>query len=224
MLNAFIARALNAHRGRFDRFWSAEQGCDVEFITDNDLVEGIAYTQTNPVKAGLVRHGHRWPGLTTAGKKFGEVMRFKRPNVLFDSKNDDVPPFVEVRIVRPSVMLELSDDELYTKIREAIVRREQEAAEKMRSEHQRFLGEQRIARQSWRRTPRSRGEHFAPRPRVSSRDKWARIAALQRNANWDAAYANAYDALSTGKRNVEFPHGTYALRRFAGVRVAQVPP
>jgi REP element-mobilizing transposase RayT len=224
MLNAFIARALNAHRGRFDRFWSTEQGCDVELIDDVDLIEGIAYTQTNPVTAGLVRRGYRWPGLTTAGKKFGEVMRFKRPDFFFDPKNDDVPLFVEVRIVRPSIMPELSDDELYAKIREAVVHREREAAEKMRREHRRFLGEQRIARQSWRRTPGNRDERFASRPRVSSRGKWARIAALQRNVNWDAAYAKAYDALSTGERNVEFPHGTYALRRFAGVRVAQAPP
>jgi REP element-mobilizing transposase RayT len=224
MLNAFIARALNAYRGRFDRFWSAEQGCDVELINDDDVIEGIAYTQTNPVKAALVRRGHRWPGLTTAGMKFGAAMRFKRPDFFFDPKNDDVPPFVEVRIVRPSIMLELSDDELYAKIREAVVRREREAAEKMRGEHRRFLGEQRITRQSWRRTSSSRDERFAPRPRVSSRHKWARIAALQRNADWSAAYAKAHNALLRGERNVEFPRGTYALCRFAGVKVAQVPP
>jgi hypothetical protein len=151
-------------------------------------------------------------------------MRFKRPGFFFDPKNDDVPPFVEVRIVRPSIMLELSDDELYVKIREVVVRREREAAEETRREHGRFLGEQRIVRQSWRRTPGSRGERFASRPRVSSRHKWARIAALQRNTDWDAAYAKAYDVLLRGERNVEFPYGTYALRRFAGVRIAKAPP
>jgi hypothetical protein len=224
MLNAFIARALNAHRGRFDRFWSAEPGCDVEFIDDNDLIEGIAYTLTNPVTASLVRRGHRWPGLTTAGLKFGDVMRFNRPDFFFDPKNEDVPPFVEVRIVRPSITSDLNDDELYAKIREVVVRREREAAEKMRREHRRFAGEQRITRQSWRRTPGSCDVRFASRPHLSSRHKWARIAALQRNADWDAAYGKAYDALSRGERNVEFPYGTYALHRFAGVRIAQAPP
>jgi hypothetical protein len=224
MLNAFIARALNAHRGRFDRFWSADQGCDVEIIDNNDLIESIAYTLANPVTAGLVRRGHRRPGLTTAGKKFGEVMRFERPDFFFDPNNDAVPPFVEVRIVRPSIMLELSDDELHAMIREVVARREREAAEKMRREHRRVLGEQRIVRQSWRRTVGSRDERFARRPRVSSRNKWTRIAALQRNADWDTAYAKAYDALSKGERNVQFPHGTYALRCFAGVRVAEALP
>jgi hypothetical protein len=155
--------------------------------------------------------------------KFGEVMRFQRPGFFFDPKNDDVPPFVAVRIVRPSIMPELSDDELFAKIREVVVRREREAAEKTRREHRRFLGEQRIVRQSWCRTPRSREERFGSQPRVSSRHKWARIAALQRNADWDAAYAEAYDALTRGERDVEFPHGTYALRCYAGVRVAQAP-
>ena len=59
MLNSLIARALNAHRGRFDKFWSVDQACDVELLGDEDVIDGMAYTETNPVKSGLVKRGRR---------------------------------------------------------------------------------------------------------------------------------------------------------------------
>ena len=223
MLNSFIARALNAHRGRYDKFWSADAACDVELLNDEDLIEAMAYTQNNPVKANLVRRGRRWPGLTTAGKKFGDVMRFERPKTFFDENNTAIPEAVEVRIVRPKVRMELSDEQLQAELDEAVRERETKAARKARSEHKRVLGEDRIRRQKWNRTASSYTERYTTTPKVSSRSKWSRIAALQRNAAWDADYAAAYEARRAGK-DVEFPHGTYAMRRFAGVRVAQAPP
>jgi hypothetical protein len=223
MLNSFIARALNAHRGRYDKFWSGDAACDVELLDDEDVIDGMAYTVTNPPKSGLVKRGHRWPGLTTAGKKFGDVMRFERPDQFFDPENDAVPNAVEIRIVRPRIREKLSDDELQAVLDEAVRERELKAARKMRAQHRRFLGESRIRRQKWNRTASSYNERYTQTPSVSARNKWARIAALQRNADWDAEYARAYEAKRAGK-DVEFPHGTYAMHRFAGARVAQAPP
>ena len=51
---------------------------------------------------------------------------------------------------------------------------------------------------------------------------WLRIAALQRNKEWEAAYRSARSLMLAGF-DVEFPYGTYGLRRFAHVRVAAPP-
>src|SRR5690606_22600429 len=77
--NSLVAKALNAHRGRFDCFWSADAPCDVELVSDEDVVDRMAYTLANPVTAGLVRRAGRWPGFTTAGDAFGTQLKFSRP-------------------------------------------------------------------------------------------------------------------------------------------------
>ncbi len=223
MLNSFLARGFNCLRGRFDKFWSADRACDVELVSDDDVVDRMAYTLANPVSAGLVRRSRRWSGFTTAGNKFGSVMKFERPGFFFDAKNPDVPSEVEIRVVRPGVLKSLTDEEFENRLAEAMHELEAKARRRLREEHRRFLGEQRILRQRWNQRPKSFDERFTKTPKVSSRSKWARIAALQRNAIWEAAYAKAYDARLAGEDS-EFPHGTYALRRFAGVRVAQGPP
>jgi hypothetical protein len=52
--------------------------------------------------------------------------------------------------------------------------------------------------------------------------KELRIAALQRNKEWELEYREAYRMLRAGLP-VEFPYGTYWLRRFANVRVKPPP-
>ena len=222
MLNGLLARALNCHRGRFDRFWSADRACDVELLEDKDILEAMAYTAANPPDALLVRRATRWEGLTTAGKPFGTKMRFERPEVFFDADNAEMPEKVEVEIARPDVCPDLSDAKLYDALVQRVREREQAAHRRARKEHRRFLGEQRVRRQKWHRWPKSPEERFTATPTISSRSKWARIAATQRNVEWEREYGLAYEARLRGE-DVEFPYGTYALRRFAGVRVSGPP-
>ena len=85
-----------------------------------------------------------------------------------------------------------------------------------------MLGRRAVLRQSWRDSPTSREPRRNLRPRVAARSKWARIAALQRNKEWQRAYRDARLAWLAGLPGV-FPHGTYWLRRFANVTV-QPPP
>jgi hypothetical protein len=52
---------------------------------------------------------------------------------------------------------------------------------------------------------------------VAARSRWSRIEALQRNREFRQEYASAREAFMNGARGVEFPAGTYWLRRFAKV-------
>ena len=85
----------------------------------------------------------------------------------------------------------------------------------------RVLGRRCILRQSWRDSPDSREPRRNLRPRVAARNPIDRIAALLRNKEWQAEYRSARLRWLAGF-DVEFPFGTYWLRRFA--KVAVKPP
>lgn len=57
-----------------------------------------------------------------------------------------------------------------------------------------------------------------------SQTTWERLAGIQRNKNWYAKYAEAYDAYLAGDLEVEFPYGTDWMRKYARGNVARLPP
>jgi hypothetical protein len=224
MFNALMARGMNQLRNRVDKFWSQDRPCDVELVTDDDVLNAMVYTVTNPTSASLVKNGARWPGFTTYGLPFGTVMRFKRPDFFFDEHNSEkLPEVVEVHIVRPDIFPELDDDALFQKFMDQVAEREKVKQAKLSRVGKRFMGEKKVCRQAWRRQPVSAEDRYTLTPKVSSRSKWARIARLQRNREWEDRYAEAYEAHLAKKRAV-FPEGTYWLQRFAAVDVACGPP
>lgn len=217
--NAVLARAVNAHRRRFDKFWSEDRPCDTRMLTDDDVLAGMVYTLVNPVQAGLVRRACRWPGFSTAGMRFGEQRSFQRPRHFFDSKHGHLPDVATLTLVRPDIRPELSDQALFALILERLHEREQSIARNLRHQHRRFLGESRVLRQRWNEAPTTPEDRFTARPTFSSRSKWARVAQVQRNRKWEQDYARARQAWLEGRRDVLFPEGTYWMRRFVGVPV-----
>lgn len=220
--NAVLARAINALRGRFDRFWSADKPCDARLADDDDVLDTMAYTLANPTEAGLVKWGRRWPGFTTAGHPFGTRFEFARPAIFFDA-NGSLPDTAVVTITRPDIYSEMSDSELYAELVTRTRGLEKAAQIEMRRGPGRFLGESRVLRQSWRDSPRSREDRFTQTPTLSARSKWTRVAQLRRDREWEAAYALAREQMLAGDFAVVFPAGTYWLRRFVGVNVALGP-
>lgn len=216
LLNMLVARAMNAHWGRFENFFASDAPSDVELVTSAEVLDRMVYTLTNPVKDGLVRCGAEWHGLTTYGMRFGSKMVFERPEKFFD-ENGSLPERVEVEVTRPDILPELSDDELFQLLMHKVKARERELADAARRENRRFLGMKRVLRQRHTDSPASRERRFGLNPRVASRSKWQRIAALQRNQQWLAAYREALEKFRRGIRDVLFPHGTYLMRVRYGV-------
>jgi hypothetical protein len=179
-LHAFVARGVNAKRGRFDKFWSADGRCDIEQLTDEETLKDIVYIYTNPLEAGLVKWVRQWPGFSTYGWKFGEVHRFRRPKWFYDPDNPDLPEFVEIKLVRPDIFRHLSDDELYDLIMTRVRERELEIQREMADKGRRFMGLNKLRKQKWNRAAKSIEERFTLTPTVASTCKWTRIARLQR--------------------------------------------
>jgi hypothetical protein len=92
-------------------------------------------------------------------------------------------------------------------------------AERRRTGH-RVMGRRAVLAQSWREQPTSCEPRRNLRPRVATRSKWARIEALLRNRAFVEGYVHARAQWREGAP-VAFPPGTYWLRRFAYVSVAE---
>lgn len=187
------------------------------------MLPSMAYTLANPVEAGLVKWGRRWPGFTTAGMHFGETRTYRRPLVFFDAANDRLPDAVMLTVSRPKVLLELSDAELHVALEQDTRVREVAKQDQLRQAGKRFLGEGRVGRQRWIETPHSREARFTRTPTHTSANKWARIAAAQQDRTWQAAYAAARESLLVGAREILFPFGSYWVCQFAGAQAALAP-
>lgn len=216
----FVAKSQNVLRGRWENLWSTEEPCVVELLTREALLDKLVYTATNPVKDGLVEKVHHWPGPKfVAALLNGRTLRASRPKHFF---RDDGPMPSEIELV-----LKLPDDfegkdEFLAQLRQRIADVEHACALERLATGRRVVGTRGIRRQAPHANPSSREPRRELRPRVAARSKWARIAALQRNKEWQAEYRQARQRWKAGD-SYEFPFGTYWLKRFAHVRVKPPP-
>jgi REP element-mobilizing transposase RayT len=214
-----VARSQNALRGRWENFWSSEQVCMVKLVGREAVLDKLVYTATNPVQDHLVDRVHHWPGVNGLGALLaGRSLRATRPWHFFRA-NGPMPAAVEMRLTIPpelgpeaEVLAELRD-----RVRAVEVERE---AERQRT-GPRVLGRRAVLAQSWRDGPTSREPRRNLRPRIATRSKWARIEALVRNRAFLIDYVHAREQWREGGP-VTFPPGTYWLRRFAYVPVAEI--
>ncbi len=71
LLDALVARAMNAWLGRWETFWAPDSYSAVKLLSPVDVVAKAAYVLANPVDAGLVAAGSAWPGLWSAPERIG---------------------------------------------------------------------------------------------------------------------------------------------------------
>jgi len=216
LLNSMIARALNARRSRFGGFWDRDAACDTHRPNDEETFMDLVYTIVNPVSAGLVKHADIWPGFTTAGWRFGEERRFRRPSWFFDPK--EMRDTESLTLVRPPVFKDLSDAVLYARLEAEVRRRELDVQQAVRRSDGRFVGLVKLARQHWDSVARSFEERFHVTPKVAASSPWKRLAQLNRDRDWERQYAEARARLRKGLDAV-FPAWVYQLRRLAGAAI-----
>jgi putative transposase len=215
-----LAKSQNALRGRWENLWSSEEPCVIETVTAEDLLDRLVYIATNPVKDNLVEKVHHWPGPNfVTALLAGKPMKAHRPKHFF---REDGPMPSEIELV-----LRLPDhfegkEAFLAELRRRITAVEEACARGRQQTGRRVLGRRCVLRQSWRDSPTSREPRRGLRPRVGARNKWQRIAMIQRNKEWALEYRDAFEKLRAGIP-AEFPYGTYWLQRFANVRVKPAP-
>lgn len=217
LLDALVARAINASLGRWEAFWAPDTYSAVRLLSPSDVVDKAAYTLANPVEAGLVAAGSAWPGLWSAPDVIGgDAIVATRPEHFFDP-NGGLPDQVTLELTVPPGFD--SAERFRTRLEDALELRENDARSRRRGRGG-FLGVARVLAQK----PLARPGPGEPRrrlnPRVAGRDKWKRIEALGRLVEFLRSYRVAWKARCGGLTAVRFPRGTYLLRVLHGVACA----
>lgn len=221
-IHSNLARGFNARFARFDSFWSGGGSCDTVTPTDDDTLKDLAYTDVNPVTAGLVKWGNLWPGFTTYDWKFGETRTFVRPDWYYDKNNPDNPPTIELTRVRPDILPELSDDELFERLREECRRTETEFQAELKANNRRFVGLNKLAKTKWWKRAKTPEARFDTVPTFASSQAVLRIAELMRQKHWREDYCRARTKYIKGEPT-EFPYGSFMLPKMYGAPVASSP-
>ena len=211
------ARCLNATFGRTENFWASEQTNVVELLTYEAIIDKVAYVAANPVRAGLVRSPHKWPGLLLS--RFNEKRVVTRPKFFF-REDGPMPETVTLETTRPDIFEGATDEQLQDVVDDAIASLVRKARATMKDEGRAFLGAKAVLKQSPFRaavTPERIGRR---KPRFAASNTSVLVGAIAAWRRFIAAYRAAFMEWRAGSRERVFPHGTYKLRRMACVRCA----
>jgi len=223
-VHALTARALNAHYGRWESFWSSQRLSLVELDGPDDILEKLVYTTTNPVEAGLVERPREWPGVRTLPSHVLDApRRFPRPRTRFFSRSA-LPEEVELHLTVPAQLAQLGEGE-YVRRYQAGVQQRVEALEARRvSEGRRVMGVHALKRQRKDGRPKTSAPRRKLDPAVASRDRTRRVGLLCELRRFRDAYREARRRWLQGDKAVLFPWGTLLMSTLPGVRCERAPP
>jgi len=210
-LNMFVARSFNKAFERAENFWASDSMSVVELPTRQAVVDKLAYTLANPVKAGLVGRASAWFGLTSWHAMLdGKTRMTPRPRVFY---RKTAPEFSTVPIEipdGPDAMLG-PRAKFIADVVAAVRVIENGCDAERRKNGTKVMQRDAVLKQRRESSPTSRHKMFGLRPRVACRSQWARVAALQRNREFEAQHAAAVARLRAGLVP-DFPVGTVAMK------------
>ncbi|MFH2007045.1 MAG: transposase [bacterium] len=216
-LDGYVARALNAHHGRWENFWAPGSYSHVVLETPDDVLDKMVYTLVNPVAAGLVPRAAKWPGLTSVKHHIGDTITIERPEIFF-RPDGPMPVDAELELIRPPGFEKTTDGKFEELLLEQLARKEDEVRTRFKLEGRRFAGVHAIRKIKPFDSPASREPRRRLNPRIACKDTGLRIAAIERLKAFQNDYREAFRKWKAGNRRVVFPYGTYQLRVQAAVR------
>ncbi len=203
--------------------WDHERTSVVRLLTEQAVIEKLAYVMANPVKAGLVQYARDWPGVTVLPHELGRrTFRIKRPAVFFNPNNPQWPDVVELSLSLPPTLEQTYGAQTVREaVGEELRRQERLARADVKKRGWRFLGPDRARRLSpYRRATsfellRDRNPTFA----VGRGQKKAFFQAAAELRAFRLAYRQALEQWRAGLRSVVFPQGTWCMCHVHGVVV-----
>lgn len=221
MFHRLVALGVKVIRDWNGAVWNRSQTSVVELCTPEAIVEKIAYTLANPVRAGLVRFAHEWPGFKTHVDDIGQTkLRAKRPLKCFNPKNDQWNLDVEYDVSLPPSIPATTLERFRAAIKEELTDIENAAHKTIPKK--KVLG----AAQVLKTNPKSRITSYEPtkqrNPTIAAgRGNTKKLQeAKQARRDFLKLYRRALEAWRAGNRTVMFPAGTYAMRVFHSANVA----
>ncbi len=222
-LNTHISKCLNAHHRRAENLFDNRQTHVIPIATAGDVLEKIVYVLANPVAAGLVSHGERWPGLRSAVEDFGRTIRARKPRTFF-RRRGAVEDKAKVEQEVPPGFEHLTPRAFRRRLEEAVEAREAELRAKVRRAGRSFLGVKGVRATSPFDSPRTPAERGGRVPRLVCKDPELRQTLLERLKAFVLSYREALEEYCSGVQEVTFPAGTYWMRVHFGVSCERSTP
>ncbi len=215
-----IAKCMNASIGRWENFWSSDKPSIVRLVTEEDVLDKMAYVLANPTTAGLVYSPYEWPGLIT--RKIDEQQIIDMPDVFFDQDQGDSQAVLH--FTRPPIFPELDDEQIGVLLADKVRILVRRARAQMRAAGRAFAGVKAVLSEPIGNRPKSPAARRKLNPRIAAKVPAIRIWAIATLKRFVAAYRAALAAWREGERDRLFPAGTYALRVRAGVHCQPLVP
>lgn len=216
-----VARAQNVSLGRCENLWSSEKTSVVLLVSDEDVLEKMAYTIANPTTAGLVRSPSEWPGVVSL--RIGEQCRVEMPDRFFDPAGP-LPESITLELTRPPIFQDNDVVALARRLATTVQRHVSEARDALARRGIKFLGAKAILQQSFEAVPKTQEPRGTSNPRIAAGRAPNRVQAIERMLSFWRDYRAAWQAWRNGKRDQLFPAGTYSLRIYARVSCAPACP
>jgi hypothetical protein len=221
LVHSLVARSLNRRHRESDKLWSGQRHSAPRLLDTATVLEKNSYVLTNAVKHGLVRYAWDWPGVTSWYMEYGVPKTIKRPDFFF---SEGMPEEVQVTITRPPGLFpELNDREARAKVREHARAEQSRLLGEFKKQGRTFLGPRRVLRQSRHDAPKKGPKLGGIRPHVATRDAELRAKALKELKDFWRDHEAARLAFREGHRDVEFPPGTYLMKKRHKVRIRPPP-
>ncbi len=223
-VNSMVARALNAYYGRSENFWNSSKYSRVELLELEDVLGKTVYTLANPVAAGLVSEGVRWPGVRIGLKLRGPLRILVKKPKFFFRKGGPLPDTIELVIEPPPGLEEEGEASSQPVLEAAVLEEEAALRARLQDEGRSFLGAEGVLEQSPTDSPKSPPHRTEINPQVACKNKERRIQRLEALKQWLVAYRQALKEFARGIRDVVFPAGTYWMRIHCGVACQEPEP
>jgi hypothetical protein len=223
VFNGLLARVLNITLERTDRFWDSGRPSVNRIVRPIDHVQQAVYVMANPVKAGLVATAAEWPGFMITPDMIGTTQTYKRPDHPFFRTGDGntMPLTIDLRIEEPPDAVAAHGPGWFkAQVTELLALRE---AELQAHFNNKFLGATAAAAVDPRRQAKTPDDKGMRNCEIICGDLELLKVVLAALAEFRIQYKKALERLRRGDKKVRFPAGTYALRRYYGVKVDPPP-
>jgi hypothetical protein len=208
-LHRLTAKAMNASQGQWENLWSAEPCNAVRLVTDEDVLDKIAYVAANPVASGLVERPEQWPGFKAWGSRTTYVAR---PKAYFNEEGVCAAELrLDVRPPDPRDGITRTPREWSSKLARGIEEKVRAAHAVLRAEGRRFFGKATVLSAPIERA-RSYEERRRIIPTFAARSRTVRDRLKRTERHFRALYRAALERWKMGERATVFPFGTWGMR------------
>jgi putative transposase len=207
-----LARALNAHWGRWENFWASEAPCVTHLVTPEDVLDKVLYVLANPVVDHLVEKVHLWPGAKSLDAMLtGASLKPRRPAGFF-RESGPTPVDTRLELLRPPGFEKVSQRTWADYLSDRLAAIENQTRTERLASGQRLMGRKAVLRTSAFDSPTTPAPRRTLRPAIACKAIPIRTGAIQALKAFRRAYAVAREKLAQKIADVIFPYGTYRMR------------